>query len=201
MLSLEKTRVLDQAIEISLFRSLRQYAQNATYGPVENPVDGITYHDISIDIPTWIQVVIRSKIASMTGRSYNSLKIHTQFFRLTTTSTFPAPFAAHNDISHSDFACFYYINDVPVDLKGKAGTSLLTHKQINLNGQPRTTLEFNVWKRDTNKYDAWNIDHLIEYVPNRMSIYDSERMHRAEPVDGWGQDASDGRLVLITFFS
>ena len=201
MSSLERSRVLDEALPGKLFEPLRQYAQSAQYGPVVNPVDGVTYPDINATVPAWIQIAIQAKIAKLLGRPYDSLQIHTQFFRLTTINSPPAPHGAHNDASHSEYACFYYINDVPADLQGEAGTSLLSHKKTGLNRQPRDQGEQKLWQRDTNEYGAWNIDTLIDYVPNRLAVYDSERMHRAEPVEGWGTDAHDGRLVLITFFS
>ena len=196
-----EVEVLDNALPKELFHSLRRYAQNAQYREVVNPVDGVAYPDICPEVPSWIQIAIQSKIAKMMECPYHQLEVHTQFFRLTRKSSPPAPHGAHNDKSHSDYASFYYINDVPPDLQDEAGTALVSHKKTGMRRQPRDQGELEIWQRDTNVYDAWNIDRLIKFVPNRLAIYDSERMHRAEPPGGWGEDPYDGRLVLITFFS
>jgi len=194
-------KIRDEAIAPGLFESLRQFARNANFTTVESPYDGVEYPDLVVEIPPWIRVAIGCAIAECMDVDYRHLKIHTQFFRLTTENTPAAPHGAHNDAIHGEFSAFYYVNDKPENLEGIAGTSLLTHKRTGMAYQPRTVEEWEVWNEDTNNYDAWQIDEMVFWEPNRLAIYPAERMHRAEPPGGWGEDASDGRLVLITFFS
>jgi len=194
-------RVVNDCLDPEQFVFVRAYAHQAEFSDVINPVDGVTYPGICADIPVWIQRALMQQIAKSMAVSVRQLKVHTCFFRVTTKNTLPAPHGAHNDISHADYSMFFYINEKPANLEGLAGTSLLSHKQTGLKGQPTRVEEWEVWQRDTNDHDAWNIDEIVFWEPNRMAIYPADRMHRAEPVGGWGTDQEDGRLVLIMFFS
>jgi hypothetical protein len=193
-------KVADEFLPEHLFAQLRGYAQQLEFGPIVNPGDNTEYPDVSVEVPVWISAWVKSGLAKMMGCYVDQIKVDTQFWRLTTKATPPAPHGAHNDAIHGGYSAFYYVNEKPDDVD-QAGTSLLSHKQTGLDRQPKDEGEFNLWKRDTNKYDAWNIDELIEWIPNRLAIYEADRMHRAEPPGGWGDSAQDGRLVLITFFS
>ena len=201
MSSLENSPVktVDQAVAPQLFESIRRWAHAAEFINIKSPLDDVTYSDLVVDIPLWIQICLRTAIAECMGADYSEIYIHTQFARLTTESTPAAPHGAHNDAIHGEYSAFFYVNEKPEEMF--AGTSLLTHKLGVLSHQPKTRDEWDLWKDDTNDYDAWNIDEMVFWEPNRLSIYPAARMHRAEPPGGWGKDASDGRLVLITFFS
>jgi hypothetical protein len=49
---------------------------------------------------------------------------------------------------------------------------------------------------------AWNVDAFIPAQRNKLVIYPSDWMHRAQPLDGYGSRSGDtGRLVIVTFFS
>jgi len=192
-------KTVDQAVAPSLFSQIRNWAHKAEYESVFSPYDEIEYPDLVVEIPIWIHICLRTAIAECMGADYSGIYIHTQFARLTTESTPPGPHGAHNDAIHGEYSAFFYINDAPDDVA--AGTSLLTHKKTGLNSQPTRVEEWEAWQRDTSNYDAWNIDEMVVWEPNRLSVYPAARMHRAEPVGGWGKDATDGRLVLITFFS
>jgi hypothetical protein len=194
-------KTVDQALAPALFDQIRRWAHRQTFVDVDSPYDGATYPDLVVDIPMWIHVAVRAAIAECMDVHYSNLKIQTQFFRLTTENTPPAPHGAHNDAIHGRYSAFYYINDKPANLEGLAGTSLLSHKETGLYEQPELPEEFEAWKRDTNNYDAWHIDEMVFWESNRLSIYPAVRMHRAEPPGGWGEGPKDGRLVLITFFS
>jgi len=192
-------KTVDEALPPQLFQSLRSWAQNADFKDIESPADGVVYPGIVVDIPKWIEVCVRTEIAENMGYNYGDVDIDTQFFRLTTESTAKAPHGAHNDAIHGEYSAFLYVNEKPEEVM--AGTSLVTHKRTGLNSQPQCVEEWDCWREDTHNYDAWKIDEMVFWEPNRLSIYPAARMHRAEPPGGWGKDGSDGRLVLITFFS
>lgn len=198
---LEKSvvRTTDDALPLQLFQSLRDWAHTAKYADVQSPYDDEVYPDLIVDIPMWIRVCIQTEIAESMGCDYRDVEIHTQFFRLTTENTKQAPHGAHNDAIHGKYSAFFYVNEKPEEVM--AGTSLVSHKRTGLSSQPKSVEEWACWHEDTNNYDAWNIDEMVFWDPNRLSIYPAERMHRAEPPGGWGKGPSDGRLVLITFFS
>lgn len=196
---MSEVKTVDDALVPKLAQSVREWAHHCEFGPVESPYDGVEYPDLVVDIPKWIEVCLRCAIADALDVHYNTIKIGAQFFRLTTETTPPAPHGAHNDAIHGKYSAFYYVNEAPDGVI--AGTSLLRHRATGLNSQPASVYEWELWHRDTNEYNAWHIDELVKWKPNRLAIYPAERMHRAEPPGGWGQDATDGRLVLITFFS
>jgi len=191
--------VASDCLPDQLFRSLQHFAHNSVFKDVESPHDGVTYPDLCVDIPQWIHIAIRAEIANAMGIDYRDVNIHLQFMRLTTEATPKAPHGAHNDAIHGSHSAFFYINEKPDEVM--AGTSLLSHKITGMTHQPRTVEEWDLWMRDTNDYDKWKIDEMSFWEPNRMAIYDADRMHRAEPPGGWGSNETDGRLVLITFFS
>jgi hypothetical protein len=199
--STSQLRVVNDCLPAPLFASLRDFAHKADFGDVINPVDGVIYPGIMPSVPQWIQRSLIREIAKSMDVSVRQVKVDTCFFRVTHKNTPPAPHGAHNDISHAEYSMFFYVNDKPANLEGLAGTSLLSHKQTGLKGQPKSVEEWDIWQRDTNDYDAWHIDEMVFWEPNRMAIYPADRMHRAEPVGGWGSDQADGRLVLIMFFS
>ena len=193
-------RVADEFLPANLFEQLRAQVHQLEFGPVINPGDNVEYPDICVEIPTWIKVWVKSGIAKMMDVYVDQVDIDTLFWRLTTEATPQAPHGAHNDAIHGKYAAFYYVNDKPDDVE-IAGTSLVTHRNTGMSAQPKSVGEWTVWERECNNYDAWKIDELIEWVPNRLAIYEAERMHRAEPPGGWGESVQDGRLVLIMFFS
>ena len=77
----------------------------------------------------------------------------------------------------------------------------MSHRNVGMPWGAEDEHQLEVWKRDTNNYDAWKIDQLIPWKPNRLAVVRADRMHRGEPPGGWGEDQVSGRLVLITFFS
>lgn len=189
----------DNVIPESLLPRLREFIAGATFGKVTSPYDGVIYPGICLEVPKWIEIAITEAIASCIDCDYRDVKIRDQFWRVTTESTPPAPHGAHNDSIHAPMSAFYYANEKPDEVF--AGTSLVSHKETGMSRQPKTVAELDVWSRDTNNYDAWSIDEIIFWEPNRLAVYEADRMHRAEPVGGWGKGPEDGRLVLITFFS
>ena len=181
-----------------LFEQVRRFAHSLEFQDAVNPVDGVTYPGISQDVPPVVSEYIAKAVAKALHKSVTDLQIDMQFWRLTTKYTPPAPHGAHNDGDHSGYAAFYYVNPAP---GSGAGTALVSHKELGMELGVKDDEERAAWSRDTNNYDAWDIDHLIEWKPNRLAIVRADRMHRAEPPGGWGTDPTDGRLVLITFFS
>ena len=194
-------KVVDDVLPQDMFSRVKQVAHSGVFESLTSPYDDIEYPGICADIPPWMKAVFKSEIAKAMGRSVASVEIQAMFMRVTTTNTPPAPHGAHNDAIHGTHSMFYYINDEPADLRSLAGTSLLSHKVTGMKGSPQTVEEWDAWKRDTNDYHAWHIDDMAFWSPNRMAIYEAGRMHRAEPPGGWGSDQTDGRLVLIIFFS
>lgn len=191
--------IIDDMLPQHLYDTLRKLCREKQYEGVVNPIDGVTYPGINTIVPVWLTSYWRRAVADTMAIEPEQITIQAQFFRLTTSTTPSAPHQAHNDISHAQYSSFYYINDKPEDVM--AGTSILSHKDLGMEKGPIGFDEVRIAMEDSNDYDAWKIEKMFFWEANRCVYYPSELMHRAEPPGGWGNDASDGRLVLITFFS
>jgi hypothetical protein len=182
--------------EFDDFDSLNETARNLEYKDIENPADGVTYPGISDEVPAQVKKYIEEKCSNLWMRN---LEAKTIFFRLTHTGTETAPHQAHTDTAMGKYTFICYFQDAPEE-HPDAGTSLLKHGTVGgLHTDPWTRGEQDVWQRDTNKYDSWDITRLFKMRRNTAVTYESKRMHRAEPVGGFGRDVSDGRLVLVAF--
>ena len=170
---------------LSDFESFRKHATSQSYAGETNPYDGVFYPDISTGIPEEIQAEIVQKLEARLGIK---IKVGLMFMRLMTSHTPTPPHQAHHDKIMGRYTGLLYINE------GEGGTSLLSHKEYGVD------VPDEVWHRDTNRYDAWDIVDFVRIEPNKMTIIDSDHWHRAEPVQGFGDSPSDGRLVLTVFF-
>jgi len=177
---------------LATYDVLRQAAVNADYDGVTNPRDGVVYPEITDEIPAVVKDEIQLRLNECMGRKVD---INVMFMRLTSKNTKSAPHSAHNDSVMGDYTLLLYLNN------GPGGTSFVIHKETGMKGNPRTHKELAAWKRDTNIPDAWEIYEMVEMKQNRANIILASRMHRAEPVGGFGSDASDGRIVLTAFFT
>lgn len=176
---------------LKTFDILKLAATHSHYRGVVNPADGVRYPDITDDIPVDCLDEIQERLDEVMGRSVD---IKTIFMRLTSVNTSGAPHQAHNDLVMGDYTLLLYLND------GPGGTSFVKHRETGMDGQPDTREEYEAWLRDTNVPDAWEITEMVYMKENRANIIEAERMHRAEPVGGFGEDARDGRIVLTAFF-
>lgn len=173
------------------FGLLKQAATNSEYSGVVNPADGVRYPDITADIPTECLDEIQERLDEVMGRDVD---INTIFMRLTSRNTHDTPHQAHNDLVMGDYTLLLYLND------GPGGTSFLKHIETGMDAQPQSEDEYTMWVRDANVPDAWEITDMVYMKENRANIIDADRMHRAEPVGGFGNGAMDGRIVLTAFF-
>lgn len=152
------------------------------------------YPGICADVPEWLRRTIRLRLEDVMREP---VQVQTQFARLTPKGT-QGPHQAHTDGLMSDFSAMLYLNR-PEHCQG--GTALVRHCQTGMNQDPATQEGVLIWQRDTNQYEAWEETFKCEMLTNRCFVFPSTWMHRAEPVDGFGTTAHDGRLVLVTFFN
>lgn len=174
------------------FPAFNRHARSVDYSGVVNPVDGVLYPDISTDIPDDVRADIQDKLSAIMGYE---VEIKTLFMRLTSKNTKGAPHQAHTDTVMGHFTLLLYMND------GPGGTSFVRHKETGMDSDPRNDAEYAIWRRDTNVPDAWEPYEMVSMRENRANIISSGLMHRAEPVNGFGESVEDGRLVLTAFFS
>jgi hypothetical protein len=179
---------------IPSFDSLRAHADSVDYQGVRNPVDGVVYPGISTDIPASVkeEVICATSTILSTAISPNAI-----FTRLSLADV-PVPHQAHTDSTMGQWSLMLYLNR-PEHCKG--GTSLVRHRTTGMLSDPRGAAELAIWKTDTNKPEAWEIVQLVPMRPNRAFLFPSHRMHRAEPIGGFGDSPKNGRLVLTMFFN
>ena len=103
----------------------------------------------------------------------------------------------HTDDSMGSLSFMLYLNRNEHCI---GGTSFVAHKKTGLNSAPTNQKQVEVWRQDTNNFDAWAITGMCPMVENRAAIFEASKMHRALPVGGFGKGAEDGRLVLTMFF-
>lgn len=163
------------------FDGWRQWADGLTYEDETNPADGVVYPGIYRHVPTW---GTRQRLAGFFG----DVRINALFLRLSVDGV-AVPHQAHDDSVMGRYSLMVYMNRAE-DCCG--GTSLVRHVDGDITPD--------VWARDTNIPDQWEVTSLCEMKPNRAFIFRADLMHRAEPIGGFGKDAAGGRLVMTAFF-
>lgn len=174
--------IIDDFLPADVFELLREHCDTISYDGVKNPVDGVIYPGISIDIPK----VVR--------QFFGAPKF--MFMRLSLAGV-PVPHQAHTDSLMGSESLMFYLNR-PKHCQG--GTSLVRHLETGMIGDPISKYAVDCWKRDTNDPRAWEVYEMAQMQPNRCVIFDASLMHRAEPVGGFGSSPYDGRLVLTAFY-
>jgi hypothetical protein len=147
----------------------------------------VVYPGISTDIPDIVKKFI---LRTLQPRDY------TLFMRLSLEGV-PVPHQAHTDSLMGTKSMMLYLNR-PEHCVG--GTSFVKHKKTGMLLNPRDQFEQRVWELDTNKYNAWEKYEQVDMKSNRAAIFPANLMHRAEPIGGFGTDATNGRLVLTMFY-
>jgi len=159
------------------------------YTGTVNPVDNVMYPDVSAEVNPLLLEYITARCSKYLGKK---VVPKTAFHRLTCASTDTAPHQAHNDEDMGQYTFLLYWQD------GPGGTALVEHA----GGwkYPQTDAEVKTWARDTNVYESWIEYDRVEMEANRATVFDSRIMHRAEPVQGFGECSADGRIATIVFF-
>jgi hypothetical protein len=170
----------------------RIYCDTVAFDGVVNPVDGVFYPGVSTAIPFETYEFIAAKLAEIEG---TKVVVRTMFMRLSLLGM-DAPHQAHTDAIMGKKSMMLYLNR-PSDCRG--GTAMVRH-ETGMYKNPVTDQEEMLWQRDTNNPDKWDITYLCEMESNKAFIFDADRMHRAEPVGGFGTNPINGRLVLTVFY-
>ena len=178
---------------ISDFESLRKHCDNVDFKGHTNPVDNVFYPGVSLDIPDSVRVEIVDRVESYFDKR---IEPGSMFMRLSKSGT-DAPHQAHTDASMASFGMMFYLNRLE-DCLG--GTSFVIHKSSGMFENPVNEQQEMIWKQDTNNPEAWQILDMVSMRPNRAMIFDTDKMHRSEPIGGFGDGAENGRLVLVFFF-
>lgn len=175
------------------FDEYRAHCDTADFNGEINPVDNVFYPGVSTIIPENVVIDVYDKLSVMLNCVVNIKFI---FMRLSLIDTV-APHQAHTDISMGQYGMMVYLNRYE-DCDG--GTSFVRHIKTGMEINPKDKDEEAVWLSDTNNPNAWEIVDMCDMKPNRALIFDANKMHRSEPIGGFGSNSRDGRLVLTVFF-
>jgi hypothetical protein len=190
---MNSSATVDSFLPPEIFGAARVWADAAPYRDVTNPVDRVSYPDICTELPDWLREAVTARLTELEGRPVN---VHFMFTRLSLAGS-PCPHQAHTDSTMGARSAMLYLTRSN-DCRG--GTALVRHV-TGFDRDPLGAGDHVIWARDTNRPEQWEITELCEMRANRAFLFDSRRMHRAEPVGGFGTTSQNGRLVLTTFYS
>lgn len=173
------------------FAGFRYQCNFYDYEGTVNPSDQVIYPGIFLDIPTLIEMEVLLKFKEAIGQEIIS---STMFLRLTVEGE-DVPHQAHTDTAMGDYGLILYLNWED-DCQG--GTAFVSHIS-GMDSEPQTEAEFALWMQDHNQYEKWDIAAMIKMRENRAFVFDTRDFHRAETPNAFGENADNGRLVLVCF--
>jgi hypothetical protein len=174
------------------FDELQKYALTATFTDVVNEADGVTYPLICADIPSHLKFAIYSSLE----KHFRAPVSPTIFMRRSPAGVH-CPHQVHSDLSMGDYSLMLYLNDAK---HCQGGTSFLSHRSLGTAYHPELPEAVAVVEADQNNAPAWRVREMAAMKPNRAVIFDASRLHRAEPVGGFGDTPENTRVVLTCFF-
>ena len=175
------------------FGEFRESCDQFEFYGETSPADGVFYPGVSVDFPVEIYYDVVGKTEGILG---GKITPKVMFLRLSVEGV-EAPHQAHNDSIMSSYAMMVYLNRAG---SCEGGTSFVSHKEIGMQNGPANEVEQARWELDNSDPTCWDVINMCEMKENRAVIFRSEKMHRAEPVGGFGSGPKDGRLVLCFFF-
>lgn len=175
------------------FEELQRFALTAEFTDIVSPFDGVTYPLICADIPERFTDAVFNAIAKHCWQP----KSPTIFMRRSPAGVH-APQQVHSDLSMGRMSLQLYLNREE-DCKG--GTSFLSHRATGIAYNPGMHQFSDIVVADQNMREAWDIREMANMKPNRAVIFDAARLHRAEPVGGFGDSPQNTRVVLTCFFN
>lgn len=179
---------------LTSYNELRDFADQADFKSAVNPIDNVSYPGICKDIPENIKLEILGKLSELKGS--NLLRAE-MFLRMSPKGA-PCPHQAHTDVIMGDFSCMLYLNRQEHCM---GGTSILRHKATGIGYAPESPDFIKIISDDQNNPSAWDVVDYAVMHPNRAFIFKANRVHRAEPIGGFGATSKDARIVLTCFFS
>jgi len=176
------------------FDAFRKECDNKDFSGMTNPVDGVFYPGINADIPAHIQDEITNKVSAAIGKR---AELQMAFLRLSPKGT-SAPHQAHNDAVMASYGMIIYMNNA---MHCDGGTAFVDHKETSMEYGPTSNDQLAVWEKDNGDRDKWSVIDMCEMKENRALLFNSAKMHRSEPIGGFGSNNVDGRLVMCCFLN
>lgn len=174
------------------FDELQKFALSAEFADVVNEADGVTYPLICADIPNHIKFAVYSAL-----EKHFCAPVSPTIFLRRSPAGVACPHQVHSDASMGDYSLMLYLNK---DEDCQGGTSFLSHRASGIAYNPGYEFFTGVVVEDQNRPEAWVVREMAEMRPNRAVIFGASRLHRAEPVGGFGDSPENTRVVLTCFF-
>ena len=184
--------IFNNFLNSETYKKLKDYSLNCEFTDIVNPIDGVIYPDIDIEIPTDIRYEILSKLSKIFKAKITQ---ELMFMRMSKEGTH-CPHIHHTDNSHGEYSLMLYLNT-----NRDAGTSLVRHIETGIMYAPASEYFVDLVSRDINNLTKWVPYDGCEMKENTAMVFDAGLFHRAEPIGGFGNDQSSARIVLTTFFS
>jgi hypothetical protein len=175
---------------LSSFYELKMHSVDCIFGDIVNPVDGVVYPHINLDIPAKVLHETKEKIEQVFG----DVNINYAFLRMSPKGVF-APQAVHTDCSMGKYSLMLYLNSAD------GGTAMMAHKASGISQAPTDEFYLGVTAQDKNNIGAWEIIDMANMKENRAVIFDAKKYHCAMPVGGFGETQADSRIVMTVFFN
>jgi hypothetical protein len=174
------------------YDDLKKFSLSCQFKDEVNPVDGVVYPAICLDVPPDIVDSLFRSITNVIGRPPENPLV---FLRMSKAGVAqPPPF--HTDNSMGAYSLMLYLMDRP-----DAGTGFVKHKETGVYAAPFDENQLNLTIRDCNDDSKWQLYEKVEMRQNRAVIFNSSLFHVALPIGGFGKSQSKARIVLTCFFS
>ena len=177
---------------LTTFGQLKEKSISGEFKDEVNDVDGVTYPLICKDIPDAVKDEIGARLSDFLGRDPMGVTI----FMRRSPKGVGCPQKVHSDYSMGLYSMMLYINDE----QPNAGTALVKHVRTGIAYNPADEDFVRIVRADENVDSAWEVLDFVSMKPNRAFLFQSDALHRAEPVGGFGEGVG-ARVVLTCFFS
>lgn len=175
------------------FKELQDYSRSAVFTDIVNGFDGVTYPLICADIPEHLKLSIFTLVAK-----HFAAPVSPTIFMRRSPAGVHCPHQVHSDASMGRYSLMLYLN---AEEHCTGGTSFLSHRATGIAYNPEDPDATAIVVADQNCPYAWDVREIANMRPNRAVIFDAARLHRAEPVGGFGDTPENTRVVLTCFFS
>lgn len=165
------------------FQVLIDHSRTAEFKDTENDRDGVTYPNISADIPE----AVVNEITAFFGKEPKHI------FMRRSPEGVEAPQAVHADDCMGNLTLILYLNDFD------GGTSFMHHGETGVAYAPIRRDLIDLCIEDQNNLSAWIQNGFCKAEPNKACIFNAHVFHCAMPVGGCGQ-GTEARTILGAFF-
>ncbi len=173
------------------YDSLKDYSLTCKFEDIENDIDSVVYPDICKDIPEAIKNEVFDKLSQVKGKRISNPIL---FMRMSKEGV-RVPNVAHTDSSMGKYSMMLYLNS-----NKDSGTTFLRHIDTGIAFSPSNESFLGILKEDSNNLSAWGRYDRVVSLENRALVFDSDRVHCAEPVGGFGDKQINSRIVLSCFY-